>query len=345
MGNHKKAPTIKDVARLSQVSLATVSRVINGGNSVSNELCTRVMKAVEELGYHPNRAARALASKETGSIGVVVNNLHDPFFYDLLRGFEQGAQETNYNVVFCSVPGSAAVEKEKYVKYLTNGVVDGVVLYGSYLSDKHLVHYLKNETTCDYVIIENYIPEFECNELLVDNIKGVQQAISHLCELGHRKIAHICGDLNKMVSSDRLNGYTRTMQTLGLSIEASYIQNTTEDYRSGYTCMQNLLTLQNRPTAVFCCDDAIASYAIRAATEAGLSVPGDISIMGFDNQRILPDQYKGPSITSIEQPLYDIGKESIFLLTERLQNREHTKSLRKVYSTELIIKESTGVIV
>ena len=342
MSKSDRAPTIKEVAQLSQVSLATVSRVINGGQGVRPELQERVMQAVEALGYYPNEAARSLVNKETGSIGVIVNNLHDPFFYDLLRGFEHGAQESSYNVVFCSVPSGASSEKDKYVKYLTNGVVDGIILYGSYVSDKPLVHYLHNETTCDYIIIENNIPEVNCNELLVDNIKGVQQAVSYLAELGHRKIAHIGGDLNKMVSADRLNGYISTMQSLGLPIKAVYIQNTTEDYHIGYTCMQNLMNLDDPPTAVFCCDDAIASYAIRAALDKGLSVPGDVSVVGFDNQRILPDQYRGPAITSVEQPLYDIGKDSILLLTQRLQDGKRKEPLCKIYSTELIIKESAG---
>ena len=342
MNSMKKAPTIKDVARLSQVSLATVSRVINGVQGVSSELSERVQQAVKELGYYPNEAARSLVSKETKNIGVVVNNLHDPFFYDLLRGFEQGSYETDYNVVFCSVPSGASSKKTKYVQYLTNGVVDGLVLYGSYLSDKPLVHYLQFETTCDYIIIENNIPEVECNELTVDNAKGVQQAITYLSELGHKKIAHICGDLNKMVSTERLNGYTHTMQSLGLEIASSYIQNTTADYRGGYDCMQALLKLKDRPTAVFCYDDAIASYAICAALDAGLSIPDDISVIGFDNQRFLPDWYKGPAITSVEQPLFDIGRDSILFLTSRLQSGEQAIPLRKVYPTKLIIKESTG---
>ena len=343
MSNIKKAPTIKDVARLSQVSLATVSRVINGIQGVSPELSERVHLAVKELGYYPNEAARSLVSKETRSIGVVVNNLHDPFFYDLLRGFEQGSYETDYNVVFCSVPSGASSKKAKYVQYLTNGVVDGLVLYGSYLSDKPLVHYLQNETTCDYIIIENNIPEVGCNELIVDNAKGVQQAITYFSELGHSKIAHICGDLNKMVSTERLNGYMRTMQSLGLEIAPSYIQNATADYRGGYDCMQALLQLKDRPTAVFCYDDAIASYAIRAALDAGLSIPGDMSVIGFDNQRILLDWYNGPAITSVEQPLFDIGKDSILLLTQRLQSGTQATPLRKMYPTDLIIKASTGL--
>jgi len=344
LNKHTKAPTIKDVAQLSGVSWATVSRVINGGNGVSDKLKERVLQAVKTLGYYPNRAAQALINKETGSIGVVLNNLHDPYFYDLLRGFGDAAKKTSYNVVLCNVPSGDAAEKEKYVKYLTNGVVDGIILYGSYLTDAPIVHYLHNETTCDYIIIENNIPDIDCNELLVDNASGVEQAIAHLIELGHRKIAHIGGDLSKMVSKDRLDGYINTMLAKDLTIEAGYIQNTTADYRLGYACMQNLMNQSIRPTAVFCCDDAIASYAIRAALDMGISVPQDISVVGFDNQKILPERYMGPAVTSIEQPLYDIGKESILLLAERLQGNNSEENLRKVYRTKLVVKDSTGPV-
>lgn len=342
MNETDKAATIKDVAELSRVSLATVSRVINGGKGVRPALYEKVNRAIAQLGYNPNRAAQTLAGRKTGSIGIVVNNLHDPFFYDLLRGFEDGAQETKYNVVFCSVSGNDAEGKAKYVKYLTNGVVDAVVLYGSYHSDEHLVNYLQKETTCDYVIIENDLPELNCNELLIDNLGGARQAVEFLHEQGHEKIAHICGNPNKKVTIDRMNGYLNTMHSLRLMIEPSYIQNTSSNYRSGYECMRRLMSLEERPTAVFCSDDAIASFAVRAALDMGLSIPGDVSVMGFDNQAILPDKYRGPEITTVEQPLYIIGRDSVRLLTERLETKGEAELLKKTYPTKVIIKETVG---
>ena len=338
-----KTPTIKEVALHSGVSIATVSRVMNGNTGVRPQVYERVKQSVKELGYNPNRAARALVSKVTTSIGVVLNNLHDPFFYDLIRGFEDGAKETNYNVIYCSTPSGASREKERYVKYLTNGVVDGVITYGSYISDEPLLHYLERETNCEHIIIENTIPEVDCNELLVDNIMGARQGIMHLYELGHRKIAHICGDLNRKVFSERLNGYMNTLQSLALPIQAEYIQHATSDVQSGYTCMEQLLDLEGPPTAVFCCDDVMACHAIQAILDRGLKVPEDISIVGFDNQRVLPTLGKGhPTITTIEQPLYDIAKDSILMMAQRLSDKEHSEPIHKVYSTELVIKESTG---
>lgn len=338
----EKTATIKDVARKAEVSLATVSRVINDIDGVKTELRQKVLQAIEELGYNPNHAARALVKKRTNSIGVIVNNLHDPFFYDLIRGFETAAQQSSYTVVYCSVLGGDAQDKEKYVKYLTNGVVDAVILYGSYITDESVVRYLREGHKMDYVMIENDLPDFACNKLLIDNKAGARQAVEYLIGKGHRSIAHICGNPNKRVSIDRLNGYIEAMQAAGLEVREHDIQHTSTDYHSGYARMEALLDTKKPPTAVFCSDDAIASFAVRAATARSLQIPGDISIMGFDNQTILPDHYRGPEITSVEQPLYTIGFESIQLLSKRLQAQEAQAPVKKLYSTKIIEKETVG---
>lgn len=334
--------TIKDVARVSGVSLATVSRVINGTDMVSDKTKEKVMDAVKKLGYNPNSAARALVSQKTNAIGIVVHNLHDPFFYDLIKGFETGAQHTKYNVIFCSVLGANIQSKEKYLRYLTNGVVDAVILYGSYLTDESVIQYLKNRNSLRYVMIENDVKDFNCNKLLIDNMGGAQSAIEYLLEKGHRNIAHICGNPNKKVTIDRLNGYINGMRQNGMEIHDGYIAHSSTDYRSGYDRMLEMLELPTPPSAVFCSDDAIASYAVRAALEKGLRVPEDISVIGFDNQTILPDNYKGPQITSVSQPLYQIGYDSIDLLSRQLEGQEDKPFTEKIYKTRIIEKDTVA---
>lgn len=336
--------TIKDVAKASGVSLATVSRVVNGTDMVSEATKEKVMEAVRSLGYNPNNAARALVSHKTNAIGIVVHNLHDPFFYDLIRGFETGAQQTKYNVIFCSVLGSDIKSKEKYLKYLTNGVVDGIILYGSYLTDESVTRYLKDRDTMKYVMIENDIPDFSCNKLLIDNTGGAQSAIRYLKSKGHHSIAHICGNPNKKVTIDRLNGYLNEMRLAGLEIHDGYIGHTSTDYKSGYERMREMMELPCRPSAVFCSDDAIASYAVRAATDMGLCVPKDVSVIGFDNQTILPDCYRGPRITTVEQPLYQIGYDSVALLSQQLENQKTVTNVRKTYETRIVEKETVAAV-
>lgn len=334
--------TIREVAEAANVSRSTVSRVLNNAPNVSPEAKRIVLDAIKALGYSPNNAARSLAKRKTNAIGVVVNNLHDPFFHDLIKGFEAGAAETSYSVVFCSAYGGDVVSKERYVQYLANGVTDGIILYGSYISDEKIIRNL-DETGFHYVLIENDTNGNNTNSLLIDNVGGAEKAVNYLVSLGHKAIAHISGNPNKKVTIDRFNGYLNAMHKNMLQIQDDYIQYTTTDYSSGYEKMKKLISLgERRPTAIFCSDDAIASYAIRAAQDFKLRIPEDISIMGFDNQKILPDFYRGPAITTVEQPLYKIGEDSIRLLTDLLENKLKDKKIRKTYTTKIVIKETVA---
>lgn len=334
--------TIIEVAKAARVSRSTVSRVLNNEENVRQATRQRVLETMRKLDYSPNNAARSLAKKQTHAIGVVVNNLHDPFFHDLIKGFEAGASETSYNVVFCSAFGGDPAGKERYVRYLTNGVTDGIILYGSYLSDEPIIRSLV-DSKAQFVLIENDVMGDKTNNLLIDNLGGAEKAVDYLYAQGHRHIAHISGNPNKKVTVDRFNGYLRAMHKNALEIHQGYIQHTTTNYTSGYDMMQRLLALEeNRPTAVFCSDDAIASYAIRAALDAGFSIPGDISIMGFDNQKILPDGYAGPSITTMIQPLYQIGFDSIRLLTSILENEPSERKLSERYDVSVLVRDTVG---
>lgn len=335
-----KRVSIKDVAKKANVSIATVSRVVNHIEGVKPEMQQKVMAAINELGYSPNTAARSLVNRKTNAIGIIVNNLHDPFFYDLIRGFETAAQKTSYSVVFCSAIGGDVKSKENYIKYLTNGVVDAVILYGSYRSDETMIRYIQDNKEIEYVMIENDVQEFKCNKLLIDNFGGAKKAVNYLIKKKHKKIAHICGNPNKKVTIERFNGYIEAMQEAKLEVKDDYIQYSSSDYRSGFEKMNKLLDLEDRPTAVFCSDDALASYAVRAVINRGLRVSEDVSIMGFDNQSILPDHYIGPKITSVEQPLYQIGMDSIELVNKRLNNKEIKEPIMKMYETKIIEQET-----
>ncbi|MCI6238362.1 MAG: LacI family transcriptional regulator [Lachnospiraceae bacterium] len=339
----KKRATIKDVALTAGISVATVSRVVNNLGVVTPEHEKAVRDAIKQLNYTPNRAARALVKNKTHNIGIIVNNLHDPFFYDLIRGFEDGSIETNYDVMFCSVVNDDPESKEKYVRHLSGGLVDAIILYGSYRTDVHAIECLQNNPNIELAMIENDIPDLSCNKLLVDNIGGAKQAVEYLIANGHRKIAYISGNPNKKVTMDRLNGYVQTMQAHGLEIKDEYIHHVSENIL-GYQCMKDILKSKEKPTAVFCWDDGVASYAVRACIDEGVSVPGEMSIMGFDNRRIFPQGYRGPDITTIEQPLYQIGKESIELLSKRLSDPNSVEPIRKIYPTRVIEKETVGNI-
>ena len=335
----KKKITIRDVAEQAGTSVATVSRVINGKDDVAAELESAVRDAIRKLGYTPNRAARSLKNSRTNNIGIIVNNLHDPFFYDLIRGFEDGSVETNYDVMFCSVVNDNPEAKEKYVRHLSGGLVDAIVLYGSYRTDAQAVEYLLNNPGIELVMIENDIPGVNCNKILIDNYGGAQKAVEYLIGKGHKKIAYISGNPNRKVAVDRLNGYLDTMRREGLLIRDDYILHAYNNM-DGYGCMETILKSSDPPTAVFCWDDGVASYAARACKDAGVSIPEQMTIVGFDNRTMLPEDYQGPRITSVEQPLYRIGKETIELLSKRLSNPEKQEPITRIYETRVIEKET-----
>lgn len=333
--------TIKQIAEKAGVSIATVSRALTGSRAVKPEHRERVIRVAQQLGYAPNTAARALVKKGTGAIGVIVNNLHDPFFHDLLLGFETGAEETDYRVVFCSVMTDDSERKQQYVRYLSNGVVDGIILYGTCYLDEPFIREL-HATHFPLFLIENDIQGLETHNLLVDNRHGVFNAVRYLYGKGHRRIAYIAGKQDRNVCVERLAGYREALLSLGLRTDFSLVRYLKNGWEDGGPIMAELLAMppQERPSAVLCYDDVTAAEAIQCALRKGLDVPGEISVMGFDNQTILAG-YNGPSITSVAQPLYEIGYDSMTLLSQFLQGNQKER-ITRVYTTSLVEKCSVA---
>jgi DNA-binding LacI/PurR family transcriptional regulator len=333
--------TIKDVAKLAGVSLSTVSRVLNDTRNVNPILKETVLDAIKTLNYNPNQAARSLVRKTTGCIGIVVSNLHDPFFSDLVKGFELGGELSGMNIVFCSALKNAhdGTGRDRYVKFLTNGIADGVILYGSYLTDSSIVEYLTSLDSLKYMVIENEIPGIDCNKILIDNIGGTETAIDYLYQKGHRNIGCIIGDPNRRSILDRYNGFMNGIHKNNLKIKKDCIQYAYDDD----DCRQRTLELissENRPTAIFCSDDHYASLAIETIFAQGLNVPEDISVIGFDNRSVPNPHYSGPRITSIEQPLLEIGKDSVLMLASQLNADGKVSPINKIYQTKLVEKQT-----
>ena len=333
--------TIKDVARLAGVSPATVSRITSGATNVNPETRKRVLQVIQELSYSPNSAARALAKRRTGAVGILLNRMEDPFYYDLIRGFSDGSVHNNVSTVFCTYKDRET--QNHYVDYLTNGVIDGVIIYGSYFLDKDIILRLEG-MRFPLLVIESPFEDFPANRILIDNYGGVFQAVEYLVQLGHSRIALIGGNVNKRNSIERSDGYYSAMQKCGLPIRRDYVHNLYDDnYSAGFDSMKQLLALgKERPTAIVCGDDAIAGYAILAAQQEGIRVPEDISVIGFDDQKILPFKYTGPDITTLRQPLYEIGFESIGMLKSCIEENSGECPSVKVYETELLVHESVA---
>ncbi len=335
--------TVKDVARHAQVSLGTVSRVTNGAANVSPEIKRRVEEAIKVLGYFPNNAARSLVRKESNSIAVLMRNLHSPYYCDLIKGIEDTALSIKRNVFFCSL-GNDPIYRDQYIHFLTHGISDAIILYGPLFSDQPAIDHLR-EINFPFLLIENNFQTLPVNQLLINNLEGGAQATAYLIDNGHKKIAHFMGNPNKKVNLDRFNGYMNTMQSHGLLVTDDFLYNIFDDYSAAFRAAQDIMLLPHdiRPTAIFCSNDKIAAHAITGVLDMGYKVPQDISIMGFDNQNKPYAEYCGPHITSIKQPLYQIGADSILTTTDILSGKI-TQAITKTYETSLVEYDTVAKI-
>lgn len=331
--------TVKEVAEHAGVSLATVSRVINGAKNVSPAIRERVQSSIKELGYFPNNAARSLVRRQAGSIAILMRNLHSPFYTELIRGVEDGAFSVKRNVFFCSL-GKEQQYRDQYIQFLTNGVCDAVILYGSLFSDRPIIEHL-HSVHFPFLLIENNFQTLPVNQFLVNNQEGSRRAVEYLIGKNHTRIAHFMGDPNKKVNLERFNGYTQAMHDSGLIIHDEYLRNIFSDYDLAYDIAQELMRQPEdvRPTAIFCSSDRIGARAIMGILDMGYKVPQDMSVMAFDNQRVPDDDYSGPRITSIRQPLYEMGRDSIFTITDILDGNT-PQPVMKTYGTELVEQDT-----
>lgn len=340
-GEQNALITIKDLAKIAGVSVSTVSRALSNSRKVTPDIKANIEKIAKQYGYTPNTAARSLVKKDTNAIGIVVTNLHDPFFHDLLMGFEAGAAECDYHIVFCSTMG----HKENdigYLKYLSNGIVDGLILYGIYRFDEAFIREI-HTTGFPLLLIENKIEGLNVNVFTVDNKNGVYHSVQYLYRRGHRRIAYIAGIQNKQVCIDRLEGFRMAATELGLADYPEYtmiLENSTDD---AIEFTDRLLDMDaaERPTAVLCYDDATAAKVIMRAMERNVRIPQDLSVMGFDSQIIPPMGYKGPAITSVSQPLYDIAFDSVVQMSRYLSGQTKDIIERK-YETRIDEKETVA---
>lgn len=326
-------PTIQEVAKKAGVSVATVSRVLNDNGPVSSNTRKKVQAVIDELNYQPNLLGRNLRRSETRMILVLLQNISNPFYSKIVKGMEDTAHENGYNVLICNTNTDIDLESI-YLDFLKNKLVDGVIF------------------TCTAMVTEEfnklakYYPVVLCNEynkdikapiVTIDNEIAGYEATSHLIKLGHKKIGMI--SVNNVGSSyDRMKGYMRAIEEAGLEVNEDYIVYHTFSYKGGMRGIKQLFELDEPPTAIFCISDLIAVGAIKELKSKGLRVPNDVAIVGFDNNSIAP--MYDPSITTIAQPRYDIGKKTMEIMLQRIKGSENNNYIVKL-EHDLIIREST----
>ena len=329
-------PTINDVARLAGVSTTTVSHIINGTRYVSDDLKERVEKAIAELGYRPNSMARGLRRGESKTIGLIVPDNSNPFFAEILRSIENIGYSSGYSVILCN--SDSDIQKEiAYTDLLFAKQVDGIVFITTTNSCEHLQQL--TDGGIPIVVIDRDIPLKGTDVLLVDNFQGGYDATRYLIELGHRNIACITGPSRFTPSADRVNGYKKALTETGIEVNDDWIVAGDFQFLGGENGVEQLLSLSNRPTAIFACNDLMALGAMRSLRKAHLSVPKDISLIGFDD--ISLTSVVSPALTTVAQPIQKISELAFELLINRIQKKSDAfEEKRVVLPTQLIIRES-----
>jgi len=330
--------TIYDVARKAGVAPITVSRVINQTGYISADKRQRVEAAVAELGYVPNRLASSLRSRRTHTLALVLSDITNPFFTNLARGVEDTASDAGFTVIFCNTDESEA-EEQKYLGVLLQKRVDGILLVPARSNPDSLRMLQHNGTPV--VVLDRRIPHVQADVVRCDSEDGAYQLTRLLLGLGHRGIAMLTGPKNVSTSADRVAGYRRALNEAGLAKRQQMVFYGDFRQASGYQMAQQALAAQPRPTALVAANNFITIGALKALQEAGLRVPEDMALVGFDD--LPPAMVAFPFFTVATQPSYEMGQAGTRLLLERLENPAARPFQEIILPTEVIVRQSSGV--
>ncbi|WP_199425844.1 LacI family DNA-binding transcriptional regulator [Thermaerobacillus caldiproteolyticus] len=327
--------TIYDVAKQAGVSISTVSRVINNTGRISEKTRKKVLAVMEELHYQPSMVASALTGKRTRTIGLVIPDVANPFFSEIARKVEDRGRELGFNVLMCNTDNNPDTE-EMYLSLLKQKSVDGIII-GTTTKNYTVLNELLQEHF-PIALIAQDIPELAIDVVRVDDFLGAYQAVSHLVSLDHKKIAIMLGNLSRTSDKYRLQAYRQVMEEHGLEYDEKFVIYTDYSMEDGKRAALELLRSSLRPTAIFACFDSLAVGAYQAAKEVGLHIPGDLSVVGFDNTILAT--IVDPPLTTVAQPIDEMGRQVVDLLIREIEGEKSTKQ-RVILPPELIIRQST----
>jgi LacI family transcriptional regulator len=326
--------TIRDVAREAGVSVATVSRVFNDRTIVSEGTARQVREVAARLGYVPHSGARSLITNKTHTIGILLPDLYGEFFSEIIRGIDQAAQRSGYHVLV----SSSHAERSGLDAALRTmrGRVDGlIVMWPESETDESLSHASLGLP----LVLLSCRGDHETDSITVANCDGARAMVEHLISLGHRRIAIITGSPRNFDAAERLRGYRAALEAAGIGLDPALELAGAFSERSGYEAAQRMLTRSPRPTAVFASNDSMAIGAVSAVREAGLRVPEDIAVTGFDD--IPMARYMNPPLTSVHVDIAALGERAIGRLLDVVQ-RGATGPHRDTLDTTLMIRRSCG---
>lgn len=332
----RSQPLLADVAKHAGVSTMTVSRVLNGSDTVSTKTRARVLEAIEQVGYVPNMLARSLASGRSRLIGLVVWELTSSYFTEIVRGVCQEADASGFHTVL-HTSGPNQDRELSLVSSMLGGLVDGLLLVLPRNGERYVELLQKEQLPC--VLIDNRSLHADLPTVQATNEAGAFAATQHLIELGHRRIACITGNMQFGCGLQRLDGYRRALEEAGIPFDPALVRHGDFSQPAGYVCAQELLALSPRPTAIFASSDPMAMGVYTAAYEAGLSIPDQLSVVGFnDTPEVLQMR---PQLTTVHQPIFEMGGEAVRLLQQLLDAPAAATPIVEL-PTHLVVRQSTA---
>lgn len=337
-----KSVTMADVAQRAKVSISTVSRVINGTIPVSDDLRRRVFAAIEALNYEPIRVSSTAAEGKIASIAVIVMNLRSPFFSEIISGIQDVCFQHGYTAVIFNSEGDQEKEIIHTNEIPYHSAIQGVIFSGIWAWEHHDHIVRLYERGMPVCMINRVLPNLPLDRVQVDQSIGTYEATTHLLNLGHRNIGVVMPKANAGVPApDQLAGFRRAMKDYNVPVDKSLVIEVDFSTQGGYQAGMRLLRRSNRPTAIFARADRLALGVLRAAHDLKLSLPQDLSVVGYGDE---PDaRYWSPALTTIRQPQFEMGTQAAELLFERINNRG-LPPRQTIFQPRLIERESTAAL-
>ena len=328
--------TIQDVAQHAGVSIATVSRVLNGTTYVNEEVAARVRAAVKELHYQPSRAAQALRANRSKIIGLLISDIQNPFFTALIRGVEDVANRNGYSLILCNSDENPHKEQQ-YIEVLCAERVAGAIVVPTSENPQKLRLFREHEIP--FVSVDRRVKDRTTDAILIDNVSGAYEAVKHLIANGYRRIGAITGPVSTTTGRERLEGYRKALREEGLACDPEL--ECIDDFKSGggRKCANTLLDLEPSVDALFVANNLMTLGALEAIHERHLRVPEDIAIVGFDEMPWAA--LSSISLTTVTQPVYELGSTAALRLFQRLHDPVISTRQEIILSPVLQVRDST----
>ncbi len=338
MGPTPKRVTILDIASKLKLSAMTVSRALNDKPEVRRETRQRVVRCATALGYRPDRWARSLVTRTSSIIGVVVPDISHSYFAEITFGIQQVLDRVGYDILLCHSRGHRDKEKAE-IDMLVGSRAAGLIVASEQAERSYEIFTELKKRAIPFVLVDRFFPKARFASVRVDDVAVGRLATECLIELGHRRIAHICGPALSPASLRR-RGYLEALDRVGIDVNKDWIVGGNFDLESGRRAMERLLEVDLRPTAVFAGNDPMAIGAVYACREAGLRVPDDMSIVGAGN--IEGRYHPNPFVTTLDWPRKELGRIAASMLLAAIKNPADAHAAVKVFEPKLLIRQSTA---